>query len=372
MAAIRDFRPTDTDAEAAADAVDLAKRHLVQPWPFAGSIGTEARSLIGSGDGIYLIDGDGKRLIDGPAGMWCVNVGHRREELASVMYEQAMQLSYNTPWYTMNGPSAELARRIAASAPGDLSHDILHHRRIVGGRDRAAFHAVLQQRPRTAGEEADPVPRRRISRLDLPVGLAQRAAARSRLDGRRGRPHRQAVVAKSLPQTAGHERRSFWRFPGRRVPGDGDAHRRGQDRRLRRRAGPGIRRRDRAAGRLPEAHQKDLPRQRHPLHFRRGSHRLRTAWFCLRVGGFVRRRSGHDHLCQGRHVRLLPARRRHCFGAPAGRTSPLEPSRRDVRPWPDLHKPPGRLRGGAQESRPARGRSARPCAWLSRPISRRG
>ena len=122
MAAIRDFRPTDTDAEAAADAVDLAKRHLVQPWPFAGSIGTEARSLIGSGDGIYLIDGDGKRLIDGPAGMWCVNVGHRREELASVMYEQAMQLSYNTPWYTMNGPSAELARRIAGHAPGDLSH----------------------------------------------------------------------------------------------------------------------------------------------------------------------------------------------------------------------------------------------------------
>ena len=122
MAAIRDFRPMDTDAEASADSVDLAKRHLVQPWPFAGSIGTEARSLMGSGDGIYLIDGDGKRLIDGPAGMWCVNVGHRREELAKVMYDQAMQLSYNTPWYTMNGPSAELARRIAGHAPGDLSH----------------------------------------------------------------------------------------------------------------------------------------------------------------------------------------------------------------------------------------------------------
>ena len=117
MAAIRDFRPTDVDAEASADAVDLAKRHLVQPWPFAGSIGTEARSLIGSGDGIYLIDGDGKRLIDGPAGMWCVNVGHRREELARVMYDQAMQLSYNTPWYTMNGPSAELAGALPPMRP---------------------------------------------------------------------------------------------------------------------------------------------------------------------------------------------------------------------------------------------------------------
>jgi adenosylmethionine-8-amino-7-oxononanoate aminotransferase len=75
-----------------------------------------------SGDGIYLIDGDGKKLIDGPAGMWCINVGHRCEELARVMYDQAMELSYNTPWYTMNAPSAELSRRIADYAPGDLNH----------------------------------------------------------------------------------------------------------------------------------------------------------------------------------------------------------------------------------------------------------
>ena len=104
------------------DAVELAKRHLVQPWPYAGSVGDEARTLIGEGDGIYITDASGKRLIDGPAGMWCINVGHRREELAKVMYDQAMALSYNTPWYTMNAPSAELARRIADAAPGDLSH----------------------------------------------------------------------------------------------------------------------------------------------------------------------------------------------------------------------------------------------------------
>jgi adenosylmethionine-8-amino-7-oxononanoate aminotransferase len=103
-------------------AIDAAKRHLVQPWPFAGQIGTEARSFIGKGDGVYIWDADGRRLIDGPAGMWCVNVGHRREELAAVMYDQAMALSYNTPWYTMSEPSAVLAERIAAYAPGDLDH----------------------------------------------------------------------------------------------------------------------------------------------------------------------------------------------------------------------------------------------------------
>lgn len=123
MAAIRTFEAgAQYDVPSPADAVELAKRHLVQPWPYAGTIGGEARSFIGSGDGIYITDGDGRRLIDGPAGMWCVNAGHRREELARVMYEQAMQLSYNTPWYTMNEPSAVLAERIAAYAPGDLNH----------------------------------------------------------------------------------------------------------------------------------------------------------------------------------------------------------------------------------------------------------
>ena len=40
----------------------------------------------------------------------------------TVMYEQAMALSYNTPWYTMSEPSAVLAKRIAEHAPGDLNH----------------------------------------------------------------------------------------------------------------------------------------------------------------------------------------------------------------------------------------------------------
>ncbi|MBZ9657124.1 aminotransferase [Phyllobacterium lublinensis] len=124
MAAVKQIVRTSGERSAMTgeDAVDIARRHLVQPWPCAADIGAETRSLIGAGEGIYITDGEGKRLIDGPAGMWCVNVGHRREELARVMYDQAMQLSYNTPWYTMNEPSAVLAKRIADYAPGDLNH----------------------------------------------------------------------------------------------------------------------------------------------------------------------------------------------------------------------------------------------------------
>jgi len=123
MAAVKTTASAVPTRQAVHDAtVARAERHLMQPWPTAGQIGAEARSLIGSGDGIYIVDGDGQTLIDGPAGMWCVNVGHRREELARVMYDQAMKLSYNTPWYTMNSPSVELSERLAAHAPGDLNH----------------------------------------------------------------------------------------------------------------------------------------------------------------------------------------------------------------------------------------------------------
>lgn len=104
------------------DLIRTAERHLVQPWPVAGQLGEEARDLIGEGDGIYVTDDRGNRLIDGPAGMWCVNLGHRRHELAKVLHDQALELSYNSPWYTMNEPSALLAERIAGYAPGDLKH----------------------------------------------------------------------------------------------------------------------------------------------------------------------------------------------------------------------------------------------------------
>ncbi|QRM55936.1 aminotransferase [Sinorhizobium sp. BG8] len=108
---------------AAVDEVTLlAERHLVQPWPVSGSIGAEARGRLEAGDGIYVTDGSGRKLIDGPAGMWCVNAGHRNKALAEVMTQQAMELSYNSPWYTTNAPSAHLSARLAAYAPEGVDH----------------------------------------------------------------------------------------------------------------------------------------------------------------------------------------------------------------------------------------------------------
>lgn len=96
--------------------------NLVQPWPFAGSIGRAKQSVLGAGSGVYVRDEKDNCLIDGPAGIWCTNVGHRNEEMADALYKQAMELSYISPWYTSNAPSIELASRLAEHAPGDLEH----------------------------------------------------------------------------------------------------------------------------------------------------------------------------------------------------------------------------------------------------------
>ena len=72
-----------------------------------------------------------------------------------------------------------------------------------------------------------------------------------------------------------------------------------------------------------QAHPRDLPRERHPLHVGRGGDRLRAARPRLRLEGTVRHRARHDHLRQGRDVRLFPARRRDDLGAavPASSTA---------------------------------------------------
>lgn len=111
-------RPITVDGDAVADA---AKRHLMQPWDLVDHLGDEARPVMDSAEGVYIYDADGNRLIDGPGGMWCVQIGYRRREIADAIARQVMQLGYNSPWFSTSAPAAELAERIAAMTPGDLN-----------------------------------------------------------------------------------------------------------------------------------------------------------------------------------------------------------------------------------------------------------
>jgi adenosylmethionine-8-amino-7-oxononanoate aminotransferase len=73
------------------------------------------------GEGCYLWDDRGKRYLDGLAGLFVVQAGHGRSELAEAGAKQAADLAYFPIWSFAHPPAIELAERLAAYTPGDLN-----------------------------------------------------------------------------------------------------------------------------------------------------------------------------------------------------------------------------------------------------------
>ncbi len=79
--------------------------------------------IIVRAEGSTLWDGDGNAILDGMAGLWCVDVGYGRAELAEVAREQMLELPYyNTFFRTASPPPIELAAKIAGLLGGELQH----------------------------------------------------------------------------------------------------------------------------------------------------------------------------------------------------------------------------------------------------------
>jgi putrescine---pyruvate transaminase len=96
------------------------RANMLHPW---GRVRPrDDAGFIVSGAGAHVIDGDGKRILDAVAGLWCVNIGYGRQEMADAISRQVMQLPfYNSFMDTANAPSTRLAAALAAAAPGDLN-----------------------------------------------------------------------------------------------------------------------------------------------------------------------------------------------------------------------------------------------------------
>ncbi|MGH6855316.1 MAG: aspartate aminotransferase family protein [Aestuariivirga sp.] len=74
-------------------------------------------------DGVWIWDANGNKLLDGMAGLWCVNVGYGRKELAEVAYRQMLDLPYyNTFFKTTTVPATELAAKISSLMPKRFQH----------------------------------------------------------------------------------------------------------------------------------------------------------------------------------------------------------------------------------------------------------
>jgi adenosylmethionine-8-amino-7-oxononanoate aminotransferase len=109
------------NAPATADLQELARRHLWMHFTRIGAYGPDHEiPIIVRGDGCYVYDEHGRRYLDGLSALFCVNVGHGRDELADAAAAQARELAFFTNWSYAHPASIELAARIAALAPSGL------------------------------------------------------------------------------------------------------------------------------------------------------------------------------------------------------------------------------------------------------------
>ena len=104
---------------------EMDKQHFLHPWQHFDSMRKDGALVVSKAEGAYIYDSEGNRYLDGLGGMWCVNVGYGRDELADVMAEQARQLPYFSTFTDVtNAPAAELAAKLSELAPGSINHVI--------------------------------------------------------------------------------------------------------------------------------------------------------------------------------------------------------------------------------------------------------
>jgi adenosylmethionine-8-amino-7-oxononanoate aminotransferase len=99
----------------------LAERHLWMHFTRLSGFAEHEVPVIVRGDGCYVYDQHGKRYLDGLSGLFTVQVGHGRKELADAAARQAETLAYFPTWGFAHEPAITLASRLAEMAPGDLN-----------------------------------------------------------------------------------------------------------------------------------------------------------------------------------------------------------------------------------------------------------
>jgi adenosylmethionine-8-amino-7-oxononanoate aminotransferase len=103
------------------DLADRARKHLWMHFTRMSAYERGHVPVIVRGDGPYIWDDQGKRYLDGLAGLFVVQVGHGRSELAEAAAKQASELAFFPLWSYAHPQAIELAERLAHLAPGDLN-----------------------------------------------------------------------------------------------------------------------------------------------------------------------------------------------------------------------------------------------------------
>ena len=106
-----------------ADWQALDAAHYIHPFTDHAALSRKGTRVITRAEGVYLYDSDGRQILDGMSGLWCVNLGYGRRELAEVAYRQLLELPYyNSFFQAAHPPAIELARLLAEVTPPQFKH----------------------------------------------------------------------------------------------------------------------------------------------------------------------------------------------------------------------------------------------------------
>ena len=103
----------DTKAIQALDAA-----HYLHPFTDHAALAAAGARVMVKGDGIWLWDSEGNKILDGMSGLWCVNIGYGRQRMSDAVYQQMQTLPfYNSFFNTTNVPAVMLAAKLVELAP---------------------------------------------------------------------------------------------------------------------------------------------------------------------------------------------------------------------------------------------------------------
>jgi len=103
----------------------LDQAHHLHPFTDHRAMHREGTHIVRSAKGCTLTFEDGRELLDGLAGLWCVNIGYGREEIAEAVAEQMRAVAFYPSFFnTTTEPTIRLAARIASLAPARLNHTL--------------------------------------------------------------------------------------------------------------------------------------------------------------------------------------------------------------------------------------------------------
>lgn len=101
----------------------LDSAHFIHPFTDTKALAAAGARIITRGEGIHVWDSEGRRMLDAMSGLWCVNVGYGRKELAEAAYRQMLELPfYNSFFQTTTAPSVRLAKLLTDIAPPQFKH----------------------------------------------------------------------------------------------------------------------------------------------------------------------------------------------------------------------------------------------------------